>query len=378
MPGDEEISTSTPRRALSWRWTIVIVVVTFLVAGGMRLARSLVSRYALPTHGAQWIWAPATVADHGPAAFYAVRDFSLPFRPRQAELLLLADRDYIAWINGEEVAAGRYRAGDRLKFIRVAGLLTQGKNRMVVRLASDEGLGGLIASLTVRGEGRKMHIRTDHSWRILARHQRGLLAHKEPLHGTVAPRVWADPPTGRWGYPRIGPPLPVLSSLASSSSLVSPATTFFRTADGWRPLASGRSTVAHPWLLFDWGRPVTGGLWLELSRRERAEGLVWFGTGVPDPESRSADEEVIAVPRRRVWQSAEMRRFRYALVGVRGGVAGAGVWELDARRARPWLYVPRGIRGVFGLEPPLSRPTAENEIWSRLKGFPGPRSRETR
>ncbi len=345
----------------------------------MRLARGLVSQYALPTHGAQWIWAPPTVADHGPSAFYAVRDFVVPFAPREARLLLLADRDYLVWLNGKEIASGRYRAGDRMRNLEVGSFLARGKNRLVARLASDEGLGGLLASLTIHGAGgRQLRIVTNSSWRILPRHQRGLLASDEPLLEWVAPRIWADPPTGRWGYPSVGPAVPPLTSLAVSSSLVPPVATYFRTGDGWRPLPPGGSTVAHPWLLFDWGKSMTGGLWLELSRRGRAIGLVWFGERIPDPESRVADEELIAVPRRRVWQSGEIRHFRYALVGVEGGVSGAGAWPIDPRRAASWLYVRRGIKGVFGLQPPLSRPTAENEIWGRLKGFPRGRRGEAR
>lgn len=339
----------------------------------MRLGRALVSRYALPTHGAQWIWAPATVADHGPAAFYAVRDFVLPFRPNGADLLVLADRDYVVWIDGREVAAGHYRAGDRLERVAVGKLLKRGKNRLVARLASDEGLGGFIASLTIEGGDRRLRIGTDRTWRILPRHQRGLLASMEALRDTVKPRIWADPPTGRWGYPHVGPRLVPLTDLVASGRPLLPVATFFRTGQGWRSLPAGGSTVSHRWLLFDWGKSVTGGLVLGLSRHGRAIGLVWFGERVPDPASRSADEALIAVPRRRVWQTGEIRRFRYALIGVRGGVSRASAWALDPVRARAWLYVPRTLKGVFGLEPPLSRPTAEDEIWGRLQGFPGGR-----
>ena len=79
--------------------SVVILAAPLVVAAGALATRALPGFRArsLPTAGAQWIWRPVDRADHSPAAFYAVRDFSLAAPPPRARGLLpiTADEEYV-------------------------------------------------------------------------------------------------------------------------------------------------------------------------------------------------------------------------------------------------------------------------------------------
>ena len=83
----------------------------------------MAARELLPTEGALWIWAPELGLDDGPASFYLGRDVQVPFPPRQARLLALADEEYVIYLNGQLVASNRFESGAALDAYEVGGFV---------------------------------------------------------------------------------------------------------------------------------------------------------------------------------------------------------------------------------------------------------------
>ena len=73
-------------------------------------------------------------------------------------------------------------------------------NRLLVELRSARGAGGLLASLADEATGRQL-VGTDGHWRILPRHELGLVRGWSPIRGGARALCWGYPPIGRWGRP---------------------------------------------------------------------------------------------------------------------------------------------------------------------------------
>lgn len=308
----------------------------------------------LPTGKAQWIWKAMDRRDNRPTAFYAVRDFDVVSPPSRARLLITADEEYVAILNGKRIAAGtcfRRGSGTVLDAYEVGPLLRPGGNRLLVELRSGRGTGGFLAALKDEATGEPLLV-SDESWRIFPKHELGLVRGWLPLNGEPA-FCWGNPPIGRWGWPRVGPAAPLLPQ----GALV-PAVSV-------RPQGS--------FVLYDWGREVEGYLTLDVPPgKEQITGLLFTGTEPPDPRRTRFTAPVLILPGRHDWVDAYPRRFRYAVLV---GLAQPAKAALLPAPARPEPRDPEDLK-VFGVEGPPLRTPVEDEVWSKLQRLAGVARRE--
>ncbi len=359
---------------------VFVILGVLLLAFGERTLRIVLGRATLPTGAAQWIWEPRNHRDLSPAAFYAVRDFTLETVPSRARLLVSGDPEYILYLNGQRVGTGAWRPGSGLDVWEVGPLLQPGGNRLLAEVRSDNGNGGFLLSLVDEERGRQI-VRSDESWRVFHEHQLGVVRGWLPLDGAFSPpsaaaSSWGVPPLGRWGRPQLGPVRARLADLAigrpvpAASSVLLPGLDHFP-AERPHP----------PFHLFDWGRQVTGYLLVDVEPSAgRATGLLYTGTGLlpPQPGEQRPAAGMVVMAGRRTWMDARPRRFRYALVvGLGDGVdaVSARVQEVDPVAAAGLVAPPAGTdngRGVLGIVPPPAlRTPVEDEVWRQLQGVPG-------
>lgn len=343
--------------------------------GAQQAWRSLRTPPELPIDRAAWIWAPRLTTFHGPTSFQAVREFEVQGVPTGARLAILADEEYVVFVNQQLVGTGRYRPGAAVDLYDLASIVRPGANRVVVELRSSYGVGGLLAQVSVDG-ATPQAIGTDASWTVARRFSRKIRQVGGPLPGESA-RVWGRPPFGRWGPDRVASSLqlPLSERLLDTPRAAQPVSLQVA-GDSWewyRPSARHlRAEGPGSRVLYDFGRTIEGYLVLELAGGDARAGLLYFGYEPPEPHERPADELLIAMPRQQHWLSAEARRFRYVMVlGVRGleGVDGYPLRPeavVDGRLVEPGELPP----GAFGLRPPLLRSPPEHELWRQLEGLP--------
>lgn len=337
-----------------WIATSLTILAVLLLALATRAVPALRARGSLPTGEAQWIWKPMNWRDEGPTAFYAVRDFDLPARPRQARLLVTADEEYVLTLNGKRIGAGAWRPGAPLDVYEAGPLLLQGGNRLVVELRSSRGVGGLLLGLEDTAAHRIL-VGTDQAWRIFPRHQLGLVRGWLPLGGGELAHCWGIPPAGRWDRPREGPLRPPLGRLAGAPV---PAVSA-------RP--AGPAGAPGFLTLYDWGREVTGYLSLGVLPAERpGVALLFTGNQPPDPLADAPAGSVLIQAGRQDWLDARPRRFRYALLAGRVRPARVAVLPVPAWAVPPEPAGPDG-KGVFGIVAPPLRTPVENKVWGELQ-----------
>jgi hypothetical protein len=358
------------RRARPRAWLVAGVLVLVLALAA-QLGPVLRAR-GLPTGTAQWIWQPFDARDHNPAAFYAARDFALAMPPPRARLLIAADEGYIVTLNGKRIGAGGFSPGAQggapLDVYEVGPLLLPGGNRLLVELRSARGAGGLLASLVDEANGRQL-VGTDRHWRILRRHELGLIRGWLPIRGGEPALCWGYPPIGRWGWPKLEAPRPLLAEQLGPprpALLMRPL-----------PLAAGLAEGRLPGssLLYDWGRPVEGYLSLEVPpAKELGMALLFVGDGgaagdqPPDPLAGDPTAAVLILPGQRDWMDSLPRRFRYALLVGLTRPAVAAALPVPAGAVRP----PRPLADrVFGIQGPPLRTPVEDEVWGKLQRFAG-------
>ena len=198
------------RKSVSRRsWLLLIgIAATFALAGSANGFRAARARSVLPTRAAEWIWSGDARRERGPSAFWAARDFTLDAVPASAVLQVQADPEYVLWLNGRRIGAGRFAEGAPLDGYEVAPLLEVGTNRLLAELRSDHGTGGFLLSLTEGSLGRQLLV-SDFSWTILRRDDPNLLRGFRPLEGGAPAYSWSFPPIGRWGAPRLGAVRPI-------------------------------------------------------------------------------------------------------------------------------------------------------------------------
>jgi hypothetical protein len=317
---------------------------------------------------AQWIWAAPDRHGVTPLAFHLARDFELATRPGEAEVRLLADEEYVLYLNGVRVGGNRYRDGAALDHYQVGPLLVAGPNRLLVEVRSGRRAGGLLLRLT---GGGGLEIVTGPEWSVLLRHRERHLDPGNALEQARSPRVWGGPPTGRWRLPEAGASLPLYADLLASGSRRRPERV--RVGDDWRPPAQLRpkSPTLGQVVTFDWGREVTGYLGLFFGTRLWPKALLYFGCESVDPEAAPADQ-ALGIRGRLQWTAARPQRFRCVTVVAPEGVRGAFVVEVEESRAEALLTGSKPVEGVFGLDdpPPLVTPV-EHEIRRELEGLPG-------
>lgn len=359
----------------SRRLWIALALVVLTVVGLALLKRTLPplrARLFLPTQDAQWIWSARARNAQSPSAFYAVRDFTLDRAPARARLQVLADEEYVLYLNGRRVGANRYRPGAALDVYEAGPLLLPGGNRLLAELRSSHGSGGFLLSLKDTGTGETL-VESDERWRTFDRYHLGLLRGWLPLGfeglGPVGEPAfcWGFPPLGRWGRPRAGSEKPSFAELTPGE----PVPGVRRLRPGAQRLPGGARVV------YDWGREVTGYLSIELppSPKDLQVGLLFVGGSPPEPGRDRSAGAVLLMPDQGEWIDAQPRRFRYALVvGVEQPLA-VKVHPLDPRlddkRVAGLLPDGEPEKGVFGVEPPRLRTPVEDEVWRKLQGFAG-------
>jgi hypothetical protein len=318
---------------------------------------------ALPTDGAQWIWAEGPWEKSPlPTAFLAACDFTLEEAPASARLSIVADEEYLLYVNGRLVGSNRYRAGAPLDVYEVGDLLQEGANRLVAELRSSRGAGGLLAIVEAAGQAG---CPSGASWRIFRRRARGVVRGSMPLGGGEAPRLWGFSPTGRWGKPLAGEPRPRLDGARFSPPVPrSSAETLVAPAEGQRARLA----------LYDWGEEVFGFVRLRFARPEPSA-VLYFGSERPDPRQRPADAVLVGMPGEILWRSATPVRLRYLLIGGEVELRGAEVLPCGPEFAAAYP-APRPPAGLLGLSPPPLRAPVEDEIRRQLQGFAGLARRE--
>lgn len=338
-----------------WKTWLVLATAVFALALAVR-ALPAMRAGRLPTGKAQWIWKALDRRDNRPTAFYAIRDFEVASPPARARLLITADEEYVATLNGKRVAAGTYSrqgSGTLLDAYEVGPFLRPGGNRLVVELRSGRGTGGLLAALNDEATGEPLVV-SDESWRIFPKHELGLVRGWLPLGDSGEPAFcWGNPPIGRWGRPRVGQTAPLLPR-ASLMPAVSVQPQGFS-------------------VLYDWGREVEGYLTLDVPPgKEQITGLLFTGKQAPDPRRSRLTAPVLILPGRHGWMDAHPRRFRYAVVV---GLSKKGTAAVLPAPARPEPRDPGELK-VFGVEGPPLRTPVEDEVWSKLQRLAGVARRE--
>ncbi len=333
-----------------------------LLAGG---AQRLGPR--VPGHDAQWIWAAGDYRNGEPIAFYAVRELELP-DACPARVAITADDTYLLYVNGRRVGAGHYRPEAPLDEYRVDDFLQPGINRVLVEARSSRGAGGLLAVIEP-DPACGGSVVTDADWQIFRRYDPGLYGGWALPETSEVPRVWGRPPTGRWRLAAERRPQPIPFQGYLPAVRRRPARHMSYRNGEWREIdvSLPRIPALGPQQVFDWGEEVTGILSFDLRFDHGKPGLLFASSELPEVEGRPPDAIIVPVPGRRYWQDARPRRFRYLLlVGVEPA-SRIEVDVLDGDTARA-LAVPKDQGGgVFGIEPPRSYSTVEEQVWKRLE-----------
>lgn len=341
-----------------------------------------------PAMGAEWIWTEGRLPRYtGPRAFYAYRDFEVSEASPETELRILADEEYLAYLDGRRIGSNVYRAEAPLDRYRVGDLLDPGRHRLAVVLRSGRGAGGLLLSL-VDAETERVLLKTDSSWRTLEHFHPGVLEGWLPMSQGAPAVSWGPPPTGRWGRVELGPVHPRFDDVAGDlwsrrALLPQRRASAAPGREGWEPVLGGPDADAGgllgPVSRFDWGEEVTGYLVVEQANPLGLPvGLGYvdldadLASGVRPAMAMPADVEIVFVPGAALWRDAVPRRFR--TLRLLGLPALRGVWvepvpegALENLPEPPPTVPP----GVLGLEPPPLRTPVEDEVRRELERVPG-------
>ena len=335
-------------------WLLFLgIAATFALAGSANAFRAARARSVLPTRAAEWIWSGDARRERGPSAFWAARDFTLDAVPASAVLEVQADPEYVLWLNGRRIGAGRFTEGAPLDGYEVAPLLEVGTNRLLAELRSDHGAGGFLLSLTEGSVGRQFLV-SSAEWTILRRDDPSLLRGLRPLEGGAPAYSWSFPPIGRWGTPRLGAVRPI------------------RFERGTPVPSTSRSGVPEREVRFDWGPQGTvGRLALEIVPQEAVQIAVLRVQSAgarPDPRSCSAIS-VILMPNQREWLDPQVRRIQAAEIVGTMRVEAARVLPPDGPEER--VAGPAApSRGLLGLPVPPLRTPVEDEVGRQLERLP--------
>ncbi len=380
-PGMTERSTSEAQRwrKKRWFWLLSLILVLVALAVAEKVVRWTATMTSLPTGRAEWIWASIAEGQAEPEAFYLVRDFELDFTVEQARLLVLADEEYVAILNGVQIGGGRYSGEGLVDAYSVGGFLERGRNRLVIEARSSRGNGGLLLNLEVQGAGDSLTVVSDGAWQVLRHQVRSLGRAGEEIQDGVEPMVWGLPPIGRWPLPTMVRPRPTIPELLVGGE---PRRAVRARQGGgnrvWKRL--DRDTAPDrrfgPWVTFDWGRSVTGYLALEYPIEESPVALIYVGDELPDPAVSRPTAVLVGLEGGWLWSDTLPRRFRYATVLVRGSVTGAMVVPTDPKKSAALIPAEEGSNGVFGLQSKILRTPLENEFRRELHGLASAAGRE--
>lgn len=216
----------TQRLVASWtRWTIAAFA---LFAAAVLTTSFFNGKFHRTTGNAKWIWVEHRLSSGDPVAFFAVRDFEVVPDRQFVRLSVAGDPQYTLYFNGTAVGGARARASGQvaLDVYDVTDLAVPGTNRAVVALRSGNGVGGLLLALDA-GPMRENIVVSDGRWEIHRSWSPALLIPGRAAPGAETPRVYGEPPIGRWNYPaeREGERFPEKTAIEDPGGAVRFATT---------------------------------------------------------------------------------------------------------------------------------------------------------
>jgi len=116
----------------------------------------------------KWIWFPEIAVAKGQVERFFRGNFKLAADIEQADLTLMADDEFTAWINGEKITEWENVPLEGMTVCKadLAKLLAQGENVLAVAVTNLAGNAGLIARLNYKlSDGREGEFFTDANWR---------------------------------------------------------------------------------------------------------------------------------------------------------------------------------------------------------------------
>jgi hypothetical protein len=180
------------------RLAIVIVCGVLFAAAFARLESTYSRKFFDVTGPAKWIWPVGDIKAELPVAFYATHDFDLPPKRYYTKVKIAADPEYTLYFNGTEIGSRRMAADDHtLDVYDVTPLAKTGRNRIVVAVRSEKGVGGILVALDIAPETEN-YVVTNAHWKI-ARHWTPALLNRD-VPPMERPTVIGEPPVGRWNY----------------------------------------------------------------------------------------------------------------------------------------------------------------------------------
>ena len=361
----------------------ILLLAAVALVGARQALRTVRHNGGAPGAGAEWIWAESRGEPGTATAFFAVKDFELPFRATEGELRILADEEYQLALNGRRFAVGRYREGAGLDAYPLAPVLRRGKNRIAVELRSARGAGGLLVRLEAKTkDGEAAVIVSDGSWSILRRFDdfdrfRQRTRPVAEARDREDPVVWGSQPAGRWGLDStVHEALTLRQLQASLRRKVQPALRSRGFRESWHRGEHDGNPALGPWASFDFGGEVTGFLRLTFAGASAETGFVYYDLKLPK-DGLAGHDEVIVRPRgSESWMAASPARFRYLTIVGAPQISSAEVLLVDEELAAALLERPSrqslfGIERVRTLVPPM-----EDEVRSKLESIPGFARRE--
>lgn len=112
-----------------------------------------------PWSSASWIWA-TKVFDVAPSSAVFVRDFDLP-HPGEGELILRAGDAWVAWVNGQRIAAAATRDRCGIARVPLGPRLREGPNRIAIEVRFERRMAGILGCVVVDG---RCEVPTDGRW----------------------------------------------------------------------------------------------------------------------------------------------------------------------------------------------------------------------
>ncbi len=173
---------------------LLLLACVLAAASGIRaIIRAREDRLHLSTGAARWIWWTADLTEPSPVRFYAARSFLLAAAPPSARARIFVDRGWELFVNGQRVASGQQKPGDRLIGVDLSGRLRAGRNLLTIAAESPTGAGGILFALDLAE--RANAVVSDSSWLVTR-------SEAEAREGAGRPTiVWGSPPMHPWRYP---------------------------------------------------------------------------------------------------------------------------------------------------------------------------------
>ena len=206
------------------RLTIALFVLAIVTFAFSRLYLLYSHKFFDVTGTAEWIWDKHRLASGQPMAFFAARDFDLPANRYYTKIKIVGDPEYTLYFNGVQVGGRRVGEERVLDVYDVSILAKTGRNRIVVALRSENGVGGLIAALDIAPDYQNMLV-TGRDWKIFRQWNDALLAGDVASIASKPPMLLGRPPMRKWNYlekldrPLATPPQKIVAPVAATQMI---------------------------------------------------------------------------------------------------------------------------------------------------------------